>query len=378
MINQVSYHVAAASKHVYDCENFKYSNQSRNKMSKYQTKIRSEIVILVTLMSSMLLKSASAESNIVHSMMQRGFEGTTQNMNEKKNGIRRRATNNATIEIQCPTYPEPKPLPGKKGIGRALNAEGTPGDWTVNLPGVLNLDVYWNYDWSEERIDAQPDDIEFMPMTWGSKDYNFTKNEIEQDVRPQVEKGLALRFLGYNEPDHQSLMTVETAIEHWPIFETLGVPLVSPSCAFPDKEWMEYFMSNASALCLRVDYIGVHWYGSANFIAFRAFMMKMYEKYQLPILITEFAPADWSAQTIEDHNFPPSKILSFMKVALPWLESTDWISGYAWFSFKPDSKVGWSSSLFHSNNELTAIGRYYKSVRSDNIYGDLSIEVDDF
>jgi hypothetical protein len=63
-----------------------------------------------------------------------------------------------------------------------------------------------------------------------------------------------------------------------------------------------------------------------------------------------------------------------MKEALPWLERIPWIEGYAWFSFEPTSCKGYTSSLFDVNGNLTASGRFYKSVQSDNIDGDQTIE----
>jgi hypothetical protein len=61
---------------------------------------------------------------------------------------------------------------------------------------------------------------------------------------------------------------------------------------------------------------------------------------------------------------------------LPWMERQDWILGYAWFPFEIDSPQGTSSALFDSENRLTALGRYYRSVTPENPDGDLSIEAD--
>jgi hypothetical protein len=229
------------------------------------------------------------------------------------------------------------------------------------------------------RIEEQPDSLEFMPMSWyGYSDSNIMKTVVDTLVLPQIKSGLARRFLGFNEPDHpgQASMEVAEALDRWPVLETLGVPLVSPSCAWPEREWMEQFMGNATERCLRVDYLGVHWYGRANFTVFAKYMEDLYEKYQLPMLITEFAPADYSAKRMTENPFSPAEVLEFMKEALPWLEQQDYITGYAWFSFTPTNPAGWSSSLFDTDGNLTAIGRFYKSVTNDNIYGDQSIEPD--
>lgn len=277
----------------------------------------------------------------------------------------------------CDT-PPPPPLPGKKGIGMTLRDEGE-GSWMQHLPRILALKPYWNYAWNIKRIPQQPEDIEFVPMVWGpARTSELMQEKIEEHLRPQVEQGLAKRVLGFNEPDKlkQSNTDPVTACDRWPLLESLNVSLVSPSCAKADSEWMENFMNDSIAKCHRVDWIGVHWYGSSNFESFAAKMRRIYELHQRPILITEFAPADYNALTVQENRHSPAEVLNFMKQALPWLEAQDWVAGYAWFSFPIDKPVGTSSALFDANGNFTACGRFYASVRTDNPYGDQSIQVD--
>jgi hypothetical protein len=127
----------------------------------------------------------------------------------------------------------------------------------------------------------------------------------------------------------------------------------------------------------RVDYIGTHWYGGTNVKAFQDKMRRIYEKYgKRPLLITEFAPADWKARSTDANRHKPARVLTFMKEALPWLEKQDWIAGYAWFSFNIDSPQGTSSALFDKNGDLTPCGRYYASITTDNPDGDQSITLE--
>ena len=65
-----------------------------------------------------------------------------------------------------------------------------------------------------------------------------------------------------------------------------------------------------------------------------------------------------------------------MKQALPWMEEQDCIAGYAWFPFDINCPVGNSSALFDKNGNLTACGRYYKSVTPENPSGDQTIQPD--
>jgi hypothetical protein len=68
-----------------------------------------------------------------------------------------------------------------------------------------------------------------------------------------------------------------------------------------------------------------------------------------------------------------------MKRVVPWLERQDFVAGYSWYDFDPTSGPGGVSSLFHgrASKNMTALGRFYASVTTQNPMGDQSIQVDD-
>jgi hypothetical protein len=273
----------------------------------------------------------------------------------------------------------PPPLPGKKGIGFTLREEGKKGSWIENIPKVVGLNPYWNYSWGSKRVEAQPDNIEFVPMLWGAWGKTGFIDRIVSDIFPQVESGQAKRVLGFNEPDNepQSNLPVQDAVSYWHILEDLGIPLVSPSVAKATGSWMLDFMEAAEAECLRMEYIALHWYGAANVNEFKNQMRVAYKLYgsQRPLLITEFAPADWSAEAPEKNKWSQARVLAFMKEVLPWLEEQDMVAGYAWFPFEQTNAAGSSSALYDLNGEQTALGQFYTSVTTENPAGDQSIEV---
>jgi hypothetical protein len=262
------------------------------------------------------------------------------------------------------------PLPGKKGIGLTMRDPGQEGSYVENLPKVVALKVYWNYAWGLDRPVVQPDNIEFVPMVWGApKNLAKLQDDFKTKLQPQIDKGQVKRLLGFNEPDNedQSNMTVEEAINAWPYLEAMGLPLVSPSAEQPTGTWMQTAMS-AKTYC-QPQWIGVHWYGPASFSSFKSSMTRVYNLYRRPIIITEFAPADWTASTPEENIYSDSQILSFMKQALPWLQKTSWIVGYSWFSYQRSNPAGTHSALFEENGDLTELGRFYASVRTNKPRG---------
>ena len=276
----------------------------------------------------------------------------------------------------CPDFPIPPPLPGKKGVCMTLRSEGRNGSWRENIPRIEVLNAYWNYKWGLERVEAQPADLEFVPMLWGgAKSPRELQRALEEHVLPHIKTGGTQRFMGFNEPDkeEQSNVSVKKALRIWPQLQNLGLSMVSPSCANPLGDWMQEFMLNATSDCLRVDWIGVHWYGGVNARSFKKRMKSIYRMYGKPLLLTEFAPADYSATTVQNNRHTRHEVLAFAKEVLPWLEIQPWIVGYAWFPFDINVPHGTSSALFDDSGRLTPLGRYYASVRTDTPSGDQSI-----
>jgi Glycosyl hydrolase catalytic core len=92
------------------------------------------------------------------------------------------------------------PLPGKKGIGFTLRAD----NWKVNVERIKQLNVSWNYSWDSKRIAAQPDDVEFLPMIWGSAGgVERVNRKLEMDILPEFKANRVHRLLPFNEPDNR-------------------------------------------------------------------------------------------------------------------------------------------------------------------------------
>ena len=300
----------------------------------------------------------------------------------------------STQAASAPRFtPEQLKLPGKKGACFTLKQED--GKLTEagsqNMDRVKALDVSWNYSWGATTVEKQPKEIEFVPMIWSGKDKAKVEMKLNAEVIPSIKSGKVKRLLGFNEPDQkdQSDIPYTLALDLWPALEKLNIPLCSPACANPEGikdekakgvrgTWMRDFMEEADKRGYRVDYIGVHSYGGSNAADFKAKMKRIYEKYgKRPLLITEFAVADWkTGGDIKKNRHNPAAILAFMKEVIPWMEEQEWILGYAWFSFQPDSAPGAPSALFDAKGNLTACGRYYKSVTPKNPKGDQTIKPD--
>ena len=279
-------------------------------------------------------------------------------------------------------------FPGKKGICLTMRKAEESGSAERNLPRLKKVNPYWSYSWGWEQVPNQPSNVEFVPMAWGAWSVDGLRKGLQKSVVPHIKSGKVKRFFGFNEPDkrEQANMSYQNALKYWPQLESLNVPLCSPACANPEGindnsvqgvrgTWMKDFMKEADRRGYRVDYTGVHWYGGTHVHHFKDKMKRIYEKYgRRPLLVTEFSPADWEARKLSQNRHKTEYVLAFMKEVLPWLERQDWIAGYAWFSFEHNQAVGHTSSLYDKNGKLTACGRYYQSVTTENPDGDQSIK----
>lgn len=292
--------------------------------------------------------------------------------------------------------PEQLALPGKRGACWTLRdpIQSQAGTWEQNLPKLAKLQPYWNYSWGPDWWPQQTNCVtsEFVPMIWGRpRSAEALRATLQEKVVPRIKDRTVKRVLGFNEPDkqEQANMPYMDAIELWPEFMKLGVPLCSPACANPvginDESaqgvpgtWMRDFMREVDRRGYRVDYIGAHWYGGTSAESFKQRMRQTHEMYgRRPLLITEFAPADWNVGgDIRKNRHTPAAVLKFMKEVLPWMEEQAWIAGYSWFSFDVSSPCGTSSALLDEAGNLTACGRYYRSVTRENRRGDQAIEPD--
>jgi hypothetical protein len=144
-----------------------------------------------------------------------------------------------------------------------------------------------------------------------------------------------------------------------------GLRLVSPS----GREeapfgWLKEFHDKANAQDIRIDVIGVHWYDWASspanspnadpnavFNRFKNYLQRVYDLYGLPIWITEFNA---------NPNRSNATNYGFMQLALPYLETLEYVERYAWF--QPNS--GTADYYDASNTNLTNVGTFYKNQHS--------------
>ncbi|MFC1401683.1 MULTISPECIES: sigma-70 family RNA polymerase sigma factor [Streptacidiphilus] len=218
----------------------------------------------------------------------------------------------------------------------------------------------WYYTWSTTHSGiSTPANVGFVPMIWGSGSVTSTALAQAKSAGPYL--------LGFNEPDMsaQSNMTVDQALQLWPQLEATGKILGSPAVAYGGDTaggWLDRFMSGAKAKGYRVDFIALHWYGS-DFTTtdavsqLRGYLQAVYDRYHLPIWLTEYALINFSGGT----SYPTGpQQAAFVTASTKMLSGLSYLQRYAWFAL-PASDTAPSTGLFRSGPVATDAGKAFES-----------------
>ncbi|HEY6789588.1 MAG TPA: sigma-70 family RNA polymerase sigma factor [Trebonia sp.] len=272
----------------------------------------------------------------------------------------------AVVVAPSPTHrpkPRPKPKPTPTPVPAVVTtAEKGVSTWSVPdvEEALAESGASWYYDWAATPSGiAAPSSVSFVPMIWGAADVTpATLSEVRQEGNI---------LLGFNEPDlgGQSDMSVQQALSLWPKLMatgmTLGSPAVAANAATPGS-WLDQFMQGAKASGYRVNFITVHWYGgnfdTASAVSeLQGYLQAIYERYHLPIWLTEFALTDYGGTP----EFPTeAQQAAFLTAASSMLAGLPYVQRYAWFALPVSSGSG-TTGLFGTGAVATAVGRAYEA-----------------
>ncbi|MGJ0493148.1 glycosyl hydrolase [Methylobacter sp.] len=235
----------------------------------------------------------------------------------------------------------------KKGVGLA--------DLNVN-DRLTTLNVAWYYTWEPQPIKGASAH-KFVPMFWGGEHQRMENQMLVLLTQKKVPILLAI-----NEPDRvkQANMSVEETIHLWPKISAMADQISTPATAEVLGGWFDRFYRMAIKLKLKMDFMAIHLYGPPDAEKFLKKVDAVYEKYGMPIWITEFAVADWKARNQPGRNrYSEETVLAFMKIVLPELEKRPYVIRYAWFSAGLKNESLRTSRLFDKYGKLTRLGKFY-------------------
>ncbi len=245
----------------------------------------------------------------------------------------------------------------KKGIGKSSSKNNS------------NLDNGWLYNWNRNLpLDLE---TEYAPMTWG-----VTGADSDDDVLGYRQHNKVTHVMSFNEPDdcggqsgqYRDLCQEDVAIGYHKNLMKTGLRIVSPGGREEAPSgWLQRFYDRATAQDIRIDVIAIHWYDWGSnptvntnptaeqvFNRFKSYLTNVYNRYKKPIWITEFNANPARGNAIN---------LAFMQLALPYLESLNYVERYAWFEPNtPDNTI--IADYYDENNNLTNVGTYFKNFSS--------------
>lgn len=212
----------------------------------------------------------------------------------------------------------------------------------------------WWYNWGIQSSGTSVG-IEFDPMVWGSSTLG-------------VATPIGSRFLlGFNEPNFkaQANLTPQQAASDWPMVEAqasaTGAAIVSPAMNFcgpaaqcngtdPYQYLKDFFAACSSC---KVDYVAVHWY-NCDLPSLKAYLegggsLQGFVQFGRPIWLTEFCCGNGASEAEQ---------ATYMRAAVPYLESNPHVFRYSWFSADPIP----NARLINSDGSPTALGQVYTSL----------------
>jgi hypothetical protein len=220
--------------------------------------------------------------------------------------------------------------------------------WDGNAVKTMIVGGYWNYEW--EPTGSSSLDREFVPMIKGRRQ---NKESRWEEVR--VRSGQT-HFLGFNEPmsTNQGDLTVDEAIALWPKAQKLGLRLGSPARTdgANGDNWLKEFMQKAKANGYRVDFVCVHNYNQTGAAGLKNWLEAEYNKYKLPIWLTEFHRADGTS----------NQTRIYLNEVLPMLENLPFLERYAYFNFSGET------GIFGPDGDVNALGEIYRDIKSTPAY----------
>jgi hypothetical protein len=214
--------------------------------------------------------------------------------------------------------------------------------------------VSWAYNWGQPLWGSLPENIDYVPMLWGTQYFGGWVTAIESALSSGSDY-----IMGFNEPDNpaQANLAPSDAASYYNQYITPysgRAKLISPAVTSnvapgTGLSWFTEFMDGCSSC--GITGLAVHWYGDTaeDFQSFVQQAISTAQQYSLTeVWVTEFGLAS-DINGITD----PSATVDFLNTVLPWLDSQTNVTRYAFFYS--------AENYLFSGGALNAAGQAYTS-----------------
>lgn len=230
------------------------------------------------------------------------------------------------------------------------------------IPGSINKSAFsksiddinpsWYYNWGVWPEKSVNQKIDFVPMVGDLKSLkNINKVKDDQYV------------LLFNEPDGKAnyidpVKAAKLSIGMMKQYHT--IQFITPAAQNPWSNWMpKYLHVINDPNYKKFNIFAMHWYGKADINKFENDIEQIHHKYNRNIWLTEFAIVTDCNKSEKENDI---MAIEFMSKALIFLEKTDYIKRYSWFSPRYKFSSGCelnSDLLFNEDGTLTKLGSIY-------------------
>lgn len=314
-----------------------------------------------------LVKKLPQDNSIRSFVLKRGYMATFANESDGMGYSRVFVAD--TADLIVPAMPDE--LNGKASYVRVMkwnyvSKKGWAGSIWKEMPEGLKYvgeqcdftNCTWFYNWgasaegtTNPNAKSKSYNQEFVPEKWGAggdPQEFYTLEDVSH-------------LMGYNEPDHkeQSNVSVETAIEEWPILLKTGLRLGSP--ATTDFNWLYDFMSEAKKRNYRVDYVVIHAYwGGLSGAEWYEKLKEVHERTGRPLWIKEWNNgANWTTEGWPSgQEAQYEKQLRDLKNILLVMDTASFIERYSIYNWVEDKRM-----IISNEAKLTPAGEYYTNNR---------------
>ncbi|KAH6685070.1 glycosyl hydrolase catalytic core-domain-containing protein [Plectosphaerella plurivora] len=259
-------------------------------------------------------------------------------------------------------------LPSKRGLALLGDAPSSDNELLTSEESPIS----WYYTWSPWPSDTVAEDVVFLPLLHG---IDTVEDPNLHDILGNLPSS-STHILTFNEPDGEqdtggSSISPEDAAEAYlkhvvPLREprdgdtrtwNISHPVVTGSDM--GIEWLRNFNKSCYELSddgCPADFVAVHWYGPFAGLTWWLDTLKDFygsNETDMTMWITEMALPQEDSEANE----------AMMTESIEYLESQDYVEGYAWFgAFRTDNSNGWTGdgvSLFDDDGGLTDLGATY-------------------
>lgn len=238
------------------------------------------------------------------------------------------------------------------------------------------LNATWSWNWGADNVEY--DDEEYVPSH-------------EQEAWPSWTSIMAIdksnHLLGHCEPDnkvgeHITVAQIESKLfksGSWQKMYKTGMRVGSPAPGggeTGETVWLDEFMRCCKEYNCRVDFIQVHKYWHAKGPSFNSDMNNLYNRYKLPIWITEWNyGGNWTNETWPDADRSGTEknyayALDGISSICTALENNGHVERYSIYNWVQDCRKIYNDAdpNLKDKNYLTPAGEFYAALKSKPAY----------